>query len=190
MPTVTLEEALHVADQIPGWMAPWELEWLGIQAAERKVIVEVGCYRGRSTKMLALMTPGVVYAVDDFRGEVDPPPVEFGEPPSQGKSLYLQFHRNLEPQIKSGKVKVIQKASLDAVKTFRDKANMVFIDGDHKYPAPVEDIKAWYPKLAPKGLLCGHDSPDPGVQPSLQELAIVGRGPDRIWFADEDWSLS
>lgn len=187
MPTLTLKEAFAIAVEIPGWMAPEELEWLGQQAVERELIVEVGCYRGRSTKMLALLTPGVVYAVDDFRGEIDPPPVEFGVPPSQGNPLYLQFKQNLAPEIKAGKVKVIKKASLDAVKTFRRKADMVFIDGNHKYPAPVEDIKAWSKKLTPEGLLCGHDSPDPGVQPSLQELSIVGRGPDRIWFADEGW---
>jgi hypothetical protein len=135
--------------------------------------------------MLALMCPGIVYAVDSLAGEVDPPPPQFGEPPMQGKTLDAEFRESLAPEIASGKVSVIRKPSLSASKLFKaGSLDMVFIDGNHAYPAPLKDIKAWTPKLRDGGLLCGHDAPDPGVQRCLGEAGIHGRGPDRIFYQE------
>lgn len=183
---MTVEEAVAEAEKIPGWMEPEELTWLGEMAAAHERIVEVGCYRGRSTKVLALMCPGTVYAVDSLKGEVDPPPVQFHAPPMEKTRLDQEFRESLADEIGSGKVTVIRRPSLSASKLFQAKSvGMVFIDANHTYPAPLKDIKAWKPKLKEGGLLCGHDAPDPGVEQSLNEVDFPhGRGPDRIWYAE------
>jgi len=70
-------------------------------------------------------------------------------------------------------VKIIRKASLDAVKDFSDEYfDMVFIDADHRYDAVLSDIKAWKPKVKKGGILCGHDFSKswPGVKKAVTEM--------------------
>jgi len=35
--------------------------------------------------------------------------------------------------------------------------DFVYIDGNHSYRAVAEDIRAWWPKIRPGGVLGGHD---------------------------------
>ncbi len=49
--------------------------------------------------------------------------------------------------------------------------DVIFIDGDHAYPAVKADILSWRSKLKPDGLLCGHDFTNKcGVEPAVTEL--------------------
>src|SRR5262245_13486325 len=59
---------LNRASRIVGWMSNRELEWIGKNALECFEIVEVGCYKGRSTRAWCDNTKGVVYAVDTWSG--------------------------------------------------------------------------------------------------------------------------
>ena len=52
----------------------------------------------------------------------------------------------------------LRMASTAAAATFTDRTlDLVFLDGDHSYSATSEDIRAWRSKVAPGGILCGHD---------------------------------
>ena len=178
---MVVSEAREVAEKISGWMSAGELEWLIEQATTRKVIVEVGSYMGRSTKALALTTPGVVYSVDNLAGE--PIPTEaVRHLPSSGEDLDAIFRANCAEEIAAGKIKRILKPSVEAAAQFEHKADMIFIDGDHTAANVVPEVKAWRKRLAPDGLLCGHDRGDARVNEALEILGIEGAGPDRIWF--------
>lgn len=88
---------------------------------------------------------------------------------------------------------VIHNPSVEAAQGVPDKSlDFVFIDANHVYEACCRDIEAWYPKLKPGGILCGHDYfrphwPDEGVQRAVDEfvkstsskLEISG---DNTWF--------
>jgi hypothetical protein len=55
--------------------------------------------------------------------------------------------------------------------TVPETPDMVFIDGDHHYENVHRDIETWKERLAPGGLLCGHDYPNySGVKQSVEEL--------------------
>jgi predicted O-methyltransferase YrrM len=63
--------------------------------------------------------------------------------------------------------------------------DMIFIDGDHEYTAVRRDIANAKRKLAPGGLLCGHDASWPGVRAAVTELTgefLTVPNTD-IWFA-------
>lgn len=48
--------------------------------------------------------------------------------------------------------------SLIAAESFVDGSlDFVYIDANHRYFEVAQDIRAWWPKVKPTGLLCGHD---------------------------------
>jgi predicted O-methyltransferase YrrM len=154
---VKIEEAVGYAEQIDGWMETAELVQLGEWAAEHKTIVEVGAWQGRSTKVMALMTPGTVHVVDNFKGEVDRPVPDL-------RDLFLA---NAEPN-----VVLHEGTSAEAIWDWPHprRVDMIFVDANHEYPHPLQDILLWKPFLKSGGLICGHDISAPGVTQSLDEL--------------------
>lgn len=77
-----------------------------------------------------------------------------------------------------------------------ESLDFVFIDGDHTHAGVTADIAAWFPKLAPDGLLCGHDYGHPrdrrgqwGVTRAVHAFAdhhhiTVQTGPGTLWWID------
>ena len=61
--------------------------------------------------------------------------------------------------------------SEEASKKFEDNSlDFVFIDACHEYECVKEDIIHWLPKIAPNGILAGHDADWEGVQRAVSEL--------------------
>jgi predicted O-methyltransferase YrrM len=173
------------AVKIPGWMGDDELRWLGEQAKLHDVIVEVGCWMGRSTLILAENAKNVVYAVDTWSGSDEHKEMLVGKPPEW---LYEQFLARLGMH---ASVTMMRTTSLDAAKRFeisRVKPDMVFLDASHDEAAIAQDIRAWKALLADGGLLCGHDyQPSwPGVIAAVDQLLPGARKIDgdanSIWY--------
>ncbi len=173
-PNTRLTKPPDVSDaaKVDGWMTQRELEWLATRAADKQIIVEVGSYMGRSTLVLAQHCPGVVYAIDKWG--------EYRIKWKNGK-VWPAFQANLAAHITSGKVVPIRAKTpaawhaLDQLLGGR-KADMIFIDGDHRYSAVASDcIEAWK-RLAPTGLLCGHDYGAPAL-PEVKQAVDVTCGP-------------
>lgn len=71
--------------------------------------------------------------------------------------------------------------------------DFAFIDADHYYESVRRDLQAWWPRVRPGGLLCGHDygvyadaTGEWGVRRAVDEFTgLVGRqlrlGPDGMW---------
>lgn len=157
----TIREAVEAAEKIDGWMNEAELTWLAEKASEKSQIVEMGCFKGRSTKALALSTAGTVIAVDFWVGDMR-------------TQIYPEFCRNLAYEIATHKVIVHRGFTAELARqwVYSLRPDMVFIDADHSYEAVTEDIAAAMALLQPGGLLCGHDFSNdyPGVQRAVAEL--------------------
>lgn len=134
-----------------GWMSVKELLWLADRAKESKVIIEVGCYLGRSTKCLADNTDGVVYAIDPWEEFY---PDNKGEKHSIEPNVYPKFQENLLEHIVAGKVKPI-KEYFTYIPSI--KADFIFIDGDHREDSVLHDIEVAEKMLNPNGIIAGHD---------------------------------
>jgi hypothetical protein len=171
--TFSIDNAL----KIPGWMEPHDLEWLANKASQHRRIVEVGCWAGRSTTVLAENTDGVVFAVDTWMGS------EEHQHNFEGKHqdwIYDIFLENMRPYIKELKVMPVRMPSVDAARILNgERFDMVFIDASHDYESVHADILAWKPLCT--RLLCGHDMGHPPIVQATQELLPGVRQEHSMW---------
>lgn len=173
-----------------GWMGKTGRVWLAAQAARASQIIEVGCWLGRSTKVLAAATRGKVWAVDHWQGTPgDPSQHErLYAPLLATRNAYAEFCRNLKREITAAKVIPVQMPSAEAALMLRDRMgrvfDFVFIDGDHSYQGCCADIQAYYPLLKAGGLLAGHDYHWDSVRQAVADRLgnhTIDLGPSSIW---------
>jgi predicted O-methyltransferase YrrM len=174
---------------IPGWMDPPDLEWLAHAASRATRIVEIGSWKGRSTRALADHTSGVVYAIDPWSGAY------LG---ANDRALKLKttvrpaFDLALQDHITSGRVVPMQAVSAVAVPQllaqFGRTFDLVFIDGDHRGPQVTQDMALARTLLRDGGIMSGHDyncKDWPEVGPAVR--ASLGYPPEvvkYIWWTE------
>ena len=168
---------------IPGWMTEVELSWLAVQAGIRKRIVEIGSWKGRSTRALAdnLILDGMIVAVDTWEGsDEDGHRNELSAHPNGW--LFEEFKRNLSG-IRSLSLQPLQMTSLEAARVLQGGLfDMIFVDASHDYENVKADILAWKPLLANGGILCGHDYQHQPVVYAVTECVPGHRvGAETIW---------
>ncbi len=171
------------ARAITGWMTEAELKWLAQMASTRKRIVEIGSWKGRSTRAMTdnMSDDARIISVDTWRGsDEEVHKTELGKHPEGW--LLKEFKRNLAG---SHPVQIFQMTSLEAAAALQNvRFDMIFIDAGHDYESVKKDILAWRPLLAQGGLFCGHDYPYAGVTPAVDELLPNSYiGADTIWVA-------
>ena len=172
---------LEKAVAIDGWMSIRELSWLVDIARRSSSILEVGCYKGRSTKAMADATLGTVDVVDPFKGSYYN---------NDGSVLFTHnstkkiFIHNLRDHLLSHKL-FIWEMKFEEINPIK-KYDFVFIDGDHRYEKVLHDIVKGYGLVSPHGILAGHDYGQedwPGVKQAVDE--IFGSSVkliDTIWY--------
>lgn len=162
------------------------------------IMVEVGSWMGRSTACMGEFIKNSnknvkFYAVDTFEGDTFEEQKRIvAELKEQNSSLFEVFKNNLEQCGVNEYVIPIQSTSLEAANQFEDNSlDFVHIDASHLYEDAIEDIRAWYPKVKPGGLITGDDYPWPGVRKAVQEFfdsktIVVCNSdknfPGQVWF--------
>lgn len=165
---------------IDGWMSEEELIFLAQQAEIARLIVEFGCYKGRSTRALADNTSGIVIAVDPWDG------VYYANNNSVHgikTDVFDEFKANLLDQIHIDRVVPYRMYSQD----FYTAASpgFVFIDGDHRYETVKHDIELAFKIMRNGGILAGHDYTHtdwPGVKQAVDEIFPKVNVIDSIWW--------
>lgn len=171
---------IQAALAIDGWLSQDEAETLYDLAAESKgPIVEIGCWRGRSTAAIALGaasgTKQQVYAVDSFKGiQPGAVPTAHGEVPGWKSSTPELLRENLTKAGVNGNVTIVAKPSEEAVNDVPERCGMLFIDGNHDYEAVCRDIDYYLPKLPMEGVAVFHDvtAIDMGVVKAFDEKVM------------------
>lgn len=151
------------SDGLDGWMEQDELSILRQLAGESDSVVEIGSWKGRSTKALLESCKGKVYAVDHWKGSN----TDISCLLAYKNDIYAEFMKNVGNY---PNLVVLKGESTEMAGLFNgNKADMVFIDADHTYEGCKADIEAWTPKC--NKFMCGHDySPDfPGVMQAVNE---------------------
>lgn len=170
---------ISTARKIKGWMKPEQLRWLARHATYCKRIVEVGSYRGRSTRAMLDSSQALMWCVDawDYKGRGG----------TVGERDYAQFWKNIADV--RDRVTIMSFDSATAARMLLDLCglgtfDMVFIDGGHDYATVKGDIEGYRPLVKRGGLLCGDDyHPNwRGVVRAVDELVPDRKVDHEIWW--------
>jgi predicted O-methyltransferase YrrM len=155
------------------------------QAHGARIIVEVGCWRGGLSRMLAEL-PDLqrLILVDSWQGSS----------PERQPPFYMRAEQaEMDHAAESVKawaatmpnVIVLHMQSAAAAETIEDGSiDFVHIDADHTVEGVMGDIQAWLAKLRAGGILCGdnHEMPTVGqtVDRLLPRRRLAANG--RVWW--------
>lgn len=160
------------SNKIEGWMTDEELNFLHQLSKRYNTIAEIGSWKGRSTNALLSGCPGIVTAIDHFKGS-DPKDKTHG-----AVGVYEQFIENTKD---FNNLKTLRMSSEEA-SNITDTFEMVFIDAEHTYDGVKKDIELWKNKATK--ILCGHDyTPGwPGVVKAVEETFGKVKYVGSIWY--------
>ena len=153
-------------------------------------IAEIGVWKGRSlcsVRDVIVDHDLKVVAVDSFEGTKSE---EWGLA-EEANQVHIQdvFERGLDKFKFRDRVSVVREDSSVAAKLFPDDHfSCVFIDADHSYESVKKDIDAWWDKVNPGGILCGHDYMWGGVQKAITEKFGAGNihtDTCNMWYVDK-----
>lgn len=167
--------------KVYGWLKPHEAEVLE-RLALGKVVMEIGCYMGRST---VAMVPGAykVICIDSFLfGKEKHKRDENGRPipPAVKPDTREVFERNTKRWM--GKIELYEMNTLKAVKLEWEPIDLLFIDGGHDYETVLSDC-GFLKWVIPGGYAIFHDTSWKGVKQVLKE--VMTDNPD--WEAAENY---
>lgn len=180
---------------VDGWFDFHEIyDDVARQVPSGAVLVEVGCWLGRSIIYLArkIKASGksvAVYAVDNWQGSTnDGLDAKCREYEATGKPLLQRFLENIADCGVADIIQVVECDSAMAADQFADESVfMVFIDADHRYEAVRADVVAWYPKVVPGGILAGHDYGQPDVRCGVQDGLLIARAKPQLAAVGHSW---
>jgi precorrin-6B methylase 2 len=160
-----------------------EQDWLYNKAKVMDSIVEIGCWKGKSTHALCSGAKGMVTAVDHFKGGNSE--IERKVHHRDAKNAEAEFMKYVGSRFSN--LELIVSDSLSAAKSMTDrKFEMVFIDGSHDDKQVTLDLQAWEPKATK--LISGHDytNMEP-VQKAVNDYFGQDnvRTFDSIWFVEK-----
>lgn len=157
----------------------YEVLQLNIGAEIGVLYADTSCYLLGSFSKLTML------CIDPYKEYVE----KDGERTMEAMRSFEFFaHKRLEPFAE--RARFIRGTSLEVATDMRDEClDFVFIDANHEYESVRTDIEAWYPKVRPGGLFCGHDFRWEGVKRALVEFlerrdlqALVTPESSDIWY--------
>ena len=79
-------------------------------------------------------------------------------PQTEQDMIYLEAQKNVQPWTDQNKTTFYRMLSVEAAKQIPDHSlDFIYVDARHDYCGVLEDLKAFYPKIRPGGILSGHD---------------------------------
>lgn len=155
---------------IPGWFDWVETYKRIIRELPGGILVEVGCYLGRSLCCLGQLAkesgkPFKVIGVDHCLGSGEENGKDHHSEAVRngGGNFASQLLRNVLDCELMGTVSLILSNSTTAANFFPDNSlQMVFLDAQHEYQSVKTDILAWLPKVKRGGIIGGDDMGVPG----------------------------
>jgi predicted O-methyltransferase YrrM len=158
----SLEAALRAVEGVEGWLTEAQarrLFELASAVPEGGRVVEIGSYRGRSAIVLGLAAAaGVeVVAIDPHAGN-DRGPQRIHGTSDEGEADHRAFVANLERAEVARRVRHVRSPSQAALGAVEGTADVVYVDGAHRYAPARDDVAGWGERVRDGGTLALHDA--------------------------------
>ena len=158
------------------------------------VVVEMGCWLGRSSAYLAqrIKESGKYieyHAVDTWKGSVGDSAFSDVLAANNG-DVYDLFIKNMVDCGVMNYINPLRMDSVEASKCFADNSvDFLFLDGAHDYDSVKRDLAAWIPKVKKGGIMAGHDFGHPPVKQAVLEALpnardYVGATSHQTWIVN------
>jgi predicted O-methyltransferase YrrM len=161
---------IDLAFTIPGLYSRPDAELLVNLARREGELVELGCYKGRTTAL-------ITQACQDKGGRltsIDP----FIRPGARYEASSAAMWRDNLIRVGIKPPRLMEMTGDEAIERFEGKElSFIFIDANHAYEAVLNDLRRWTPLLKVGGVVALHDMYHPGI-PGVC-LAVAD------WFATE-----
>lgn len=181
---------------IEGWFSEDEGRWYArfARGLTGGVFVEVGSWKGRSTSFIGRIcnqNGTRLVCVDHWNGSNDSLRDRYAAALAV-EDVEATFRANMKEL--GIEVEVIAAPSLEAAARFAPgSVERVFLDASHDGPSVARDLEAWSERLAPTGVLAGHDygANHPGLTAAVDSFAAarslsVKRGPRDIFWLERN----
>lgn len=152
IPQSEIDAAIKKASQIPGMFRKDEMAFLYKLARRKGLVVEIGCFQGRSTSLLVQAAGKFETPVITIDKWIKPS----GQYEAASKADLVRNFKRLKlplPQI-------WEMDSHDAAEKFSAlgrKISLLFIDGNHTYDGLAQDITDWMDFVQIGGIIAFHD---------------------------------
>ena len=170
------------------------MDWLDLGArledlaALRKLVqpgalcVEVGSYVGRTALVMLEAGASAVHCVDTWQGGSDERDTTSRLYATFGERVFKVFCENTKADL-CRRIFPHRGPSLLYASVWPFPVDLVYLDAGHDYESIREDIRAWWPHVAPGGVLAGHDYDSfwPGVIRAVEESGAF-EVDHAVWF--------
>ena len=150
-------------NEIPGWFSYQNLYDKMVESSNHTAtFVEVGSWLGKSTNHMAskIKESGKdikFITIDTFKGSVDEN-IHQNIVDSFGGDIFSEFVENTILSNNDNTFDIIKDTSENASKQFLNNSiDYIMIDAGHDYESVSEDLKFWYHKIKPGGIISGDD---------------------------------
>ena len=147
------------------------------QMVNAQTVVEIGVAYGYHARYLLTQLPAVHYiGIDPYKPDYDS-----ADPFADNTATLFQdnpeaaldrLHSAVKSRLSnefSGRFELWRTTSHEGHSLISDASvDFVFIDGDHRYDAVLQDLRDWWPKVRPGGVLVGDDYSWPDVRQAVQ----------------------
>ena len=164
-----------IYENIQGWFnCPTLYKKIADNAQPNDILVEVGCWRGKSSSYMAECLKEQnknnveFYCVDHWKGNPHEE-VHQNDPSVINDTLYNEFLDNMKPL--DGFFQPLRKSSTEAAYMFEDNSiSFVYIDAGHEYYEVKSDIDAWLPKVKKGGIIAGDDLHSNHIKKAVRDV--------------------
>jgi hypothetical protein len=160
---IILEKLNPEFNEIPGWFAYEELYNAMVETAPHgSNFVEVGSWFGKSTNYLATKIreskKNINFTcVDTWKG-TDDEELHQNIVGAFNGDIFYEFVDNTVLSNNYATFDIIKDTSHNAANQFQNNSiNFIMLDAGHSYESLMEDIKLWYNKVTPGGIISGDD---------------------------------
>ena len=159
------------------------------------VVIEVGCWEGKSTVSIANSCyPNNLICNDTWLGNVAESNLtgikHITEVILETRNVYEIFINNMNNNTKKN-YSVVKEDCIEWLKTFNEPVKFIHIDASHEYDSVAETIKLILPNMVRGGIICGDDflnahigrtDLNGGVEKAVRELLPGFQNKENLWF--------